>query len=205
MQPGIADALESHYAEWHDNECTWDMAWQRQISASIHDEFGWDSIVSQHWKPLLEGLAGIGRVNGHPHIRARHGAGAMTIEINGMKELQKQSFRFHAPPMELAAESKDTSIQAAMKRSLYVLIGEMANYPALQSNSYRRTGTLERSWTSSAKVESDGETVEPGELGQMSVCATGAIKPIANGSHRRHGWMTDARAIAKIANYRIAI
>lgn len=65
---GIADALESHYAEWHDNGRTWDMAWQRQISASIHDEFGWDSIVLQHWKPLLEGLAGVGRVNGHPHI-----------------------------------------------------------------------------------------------------------------------------------------
>lgn len=118
----------------------------------------------------------------------------MTIEINGMKELQA---KLDSMRRELAAESKNTSIQAAMKRSLYVLIGEMANYPALQSNSYRRTGTLGRSWTSSAKVESDGETVE-GRIGtNVEYAPLVQSSRLQTAVHRRHGWMTDARAIAK--------
>lgn len=54
---GIREALEMHYAEWHDNGRQWDAEWQRQVSAAIHDEFGWDSLIRDCWMPLFDELA----------------------------------------------------------------------------------------------------------------------------------------------------
>ena len=54
---GIREALEMHYAEWHDNGGQWDAEWQRQVSAAIHDEFGWDNLVRDCWMPLFDELA----------------------------------------------------------------------------------------------------------------------------------------------------
>jgi glycosyltransferase involved in cell wall biosynthesis len=53
----IYEALETLYAQWHDNGNVWPMAKRLQTEAAIHDEYGWDSIVANQWQPLMSNLA----------------------------------------------------------------------------------------------------------------------------------------------------
>lgn len=55
---GIQDALEALYAAWHDNGGEWPMRNRLRASQAIHEEYGWDSIVREQWRPLMARLAG---------------------------------------------------------------------------------------------------------------------------------------------------
>ena len=54
---GITKALNQLYAEWHDNGDKWDIAPREGASRMIHEEYGWDVIMRDHWAPLIERLA----------------------------------------------------------------------------------------------------------------------------------------------------
>jgi glycosyltransferase involved in cell wall biosynthesis len=55
--PGITQALESLYEEWSANGNEWQMEKRRQVAASIHAEYDWDTIVRDQWAPLMTRLA----------------------------------------------------------------------------------------------------------------------------------------------------
>jgi len=55
--PGITAALESLYEEWHANGDAWPMEQRQQVSAAIHAEYDWDTIVREQWAPLMTKLA----------------------------------------------------------------------------------------------------------------------------------------------------
>ena len=115
----------------------------------------------------------------------------MPIQLTGLDKVDKNLSRLSN---ELDG-TRGRDLESAMKRSLYRLVGEMAQYPPLASSSYRRTGTLGRSWTSRIKIRSVSGGIE-GRIGTNVEYA-----PLVQSSrlqarvHRRHGWITDARAM----------
>lgn len=54
---GITDALEELYIEWMDYGGCWPYAMRVRAQDEIHDEYGWDTIVSAQWRPLMSRLA----------------------------------------------------------------------------------------------------------------------------------------------------
>jgi len=55
---GITQALEELYSEWHDNGKRWPRTQRIRTQNAIHEEYSWDTIVREQWKPLLARLAG---------------------------------------------------------------------------------------------------------------------------------------------------
>jgi glycosyltransferase involved in cell wall biosynthesis len=53
----ITEALEELHTQWHANGDAWPMAQRLKTSQAIHDEFSWDTIVRDHWSPLIKKLA----------------------------------------------------------------------------------------------------------------------------------------------------
>ena len=54
---GIVDALNALHDTWHANGDTWPMQSRLRTSKAIHDEFGWDVIVRDHWAPFIAQIA----------------------------------------------------------------------------------------------------------------------------------------------------
>ena len=54
---GITDALHELHEQWHDNGGAWNMEQRLRISAQIHKEFSWDSIVRDQWAPFITEIA----------------------------------------------------------------------------------------------------------------------------------------------------
>lgn len=53
----IEDSLHSFYAEWEANGRRKDDAKRQYAQSAIHDEYGWDVIVDELWKPLVARMA----------------------------------------------------------------------------------------------------------------------------------------------------
>lgn len=53
---GITDALGELYAQW-EAERGWSMAQRLKVSAQIHSEYSWDSIVRDQWAPFIAQIA----------------------------------------------------------------------------------------------------------------------------------------------------
>lgn len=52
----IKDALEENYQEWLDNGQYKNQDESIKASKAIHDEFSWDAIVLNQWKPLMQSI-----------------------------------------------------------------------------------------------------------------------------------------------------
>lgn len=52
---GIRDALNELYSHWEKNKA-WTLAQRLKVSKQIHDEYSWDVIVNDHWKPFAAEL-----------------------------------------------------------------------------------------------------------------------------------------------------
>lgn len=77
----------------------------------------------------------------------------MEIEIVGLEELMRLVDRVQS----------NAILRTPMISSLVLLRGQLAHYPAVTPNSsYRRTGTLGRSWTHSVSEMADGLQGEVG-------------------------------------------
>jgi glycosyltransferase involved in cell wall biosynthesis len=63
---GIKDALDALHADWHANGDMWTLPQRLKVSAMIHDEFSWDSIVREQWAPFVASLG-----NAAPPLDAR--------------------------------------------------------------------------------------------------------------------------------------
>lgn len=55
---GIKQSLESLYEQWEANGKCWPLEQQQKVSAAIHAEYDWDTIVRDQWAPLMTKLAG---------------------------------------------------------------------------------------------------------------------------------------------------
>lgn len=55
---GITDALNSLYAQQEQAGGQWQRSERLRVSAAIHNEYSWDSIVRDQWRPLIARLAG---------------------------------------------------------------------------------------------------------------------------------------------------
>lgn len=54
---GIQAALENLYEQWEGNGKAWPLAKRQEVSAAIHAEYDWDSIVREQWAPLMTRLS----------------------------------------------------------------------------------------------------------------------------------------------------
>jgi glycosyltransferase involved in cell wall biosynthesis len=54
---GIKAALDSLYEEWDANGRCWDPAQRLHAQQHIHEEYSWDAIARDNWRPLLETLS----------------------------------------------------------------------------------------------------------------------------------------------------
>lgn len=54
---GITEALNELHSAWHDNGRMWERSQRLRVSAQIHDEYSWDTIVAEQWAPLMARLA----------------------------------------------------------------------------------------------------------------------------------------------------
>lgn len=55
---GIRDALDELYHEWADLGGEWSVERRKRVSAQIHSEFAWDTLVNEQWSPLMAQLSG---------------------------------------------------------------------------------------------------------------------------------------------------
>jgi glycosyltransferase involved in cell wall biosynthesis len=53
---GITDALNEQYEQWAGG---WSMSQRLKVSAAIHNEFSWDSIVRDQWAPFVAKIADV--------------------------------------------------------------------------------------------------------------------------------------------------
>ncbi len=56
--PGITHALQELYDQWEGYGKAWPDEQRRKVSAAIHAEYDWDTIVRDQWAPLITQLAG---------------------------------------------------------------------------------------------------------------------------------------------------
>jgi glycosyltransferase involved in cell wall biosynthesis len=53
---GILYALEEMYDEWTDAGGAWPLEQRLQVSAAVHQEYGWDQVFDRCWTPLVQNL-----------------------------------------------------------------------------------------------------------------------------------------------------
>ena len=115
------------------------------------------------------------------------------VVIDGMRELQETLTRMSR---EFAA-IQPVTMEKAMTRSLYLVIGTVADYPEQKPTTYIRQGTLGRKWTDAKSrtitkeggslVGKVGNNTEYGPWVQSHVFQTRL--------HRANGWKTDRQAL----------
>ena len=54
---GVRDALQALYEEWVADGGDWNLGQREKVSAQIHEEYNWSTIVENEWKPLAARLA----------------------------------------------------------------------------------------------------------------------------------------------------
>jgi hypothetical protein len=108
-----------------------------------------------------------------------------SIEIKGVDELIRKLGKVEGVKV----------LEAPMKRSVYRLQRDMADYPAQRpGSSYVRTGTLGRRWTVKISRRSDG--VE-GRVGNNTVYAPFVQSHRFQARIHRGRWQTDAKVVDK--------
>jgi glycosyltransferase involved in cell wall biosynthesis len=54
---GITEALNELYEQWSEHR-GWSAAQRQKVSAAIHKEYSWDSIITDYWQPFIAQIAG---------------------------------------------------------------------------------------------------------------------------------------------------
>ena len=123
----------------------------------------------------------------------------MPDAIDGMKELQN---KLDAITDDFWKLRGNNSAHATMTKSLYLLIGSMADYPTQRApkgggEPYKRTGTAGRSWTDNKQVKGSGLGIT-GKIGSnIDYIMQLQSAAFQTSYHRETGWITDEKAIKK--------
>jgi len=94
-------------------------------------------------------------------------------------------------------------VSGAIEKGLLLLQGRMAVYPpAPMGSTYRRTGTLGRTWTSAARVvEMESGAFVSGRVGNATPYGPWVQHPEDQTAvHKAHGWKTTADVLAESEN-----
>ena len=111
----------------------------------------------------------------------------MEIEITGLEYLMRL----------LGVAASNEMLRAPMVASLALLHGRLATYPTpLTNSSYRRTGTLGRSWTTAISAISDGIRGEVGNNVGYAPYVQGGAATEPNQAWMHAGrWQTDVQVM----------
>jgi hypothetical protein len=120
-----------------------------------------------------------------------------SVQVKGMEEFRA---KMKAIGEDYFALRGRNDAYSAMKRSLYSLVYEMARYPEIGKSTYRRTGTLGRSWATSweeSDITQTGSTLT-GKVGtNVEYAPLVQSHQFQRDIHRQHKWITDRQAIEK--------